>query len=202
MELVHYCKLYLHTSCCKWNNYQDQMCPEVREREECTRWLSKRENVTMPSINAACLSSEELGWEAGKTEAMLALRLCRVPIHSSDWASDGEQKTEAIQGNHRSRSTDCPWQVLSDSACPTEAHSHPQKCRIAQTMTQSVRFGSVKWITTSKSKHCYHTLKLAIRKVFAALWHKTTNSSVKCRKETDPFQWLSDYCTTGQNLRL
>lgn len=108
-------------------NYQDQMCPEVREREEGTHWLSKRENVTMPSINTACLSSVELAWEAGKTEAMLALSLCRVPIHSSDWASDGEQKTEAIQGNHRSRSTDCPWQVLSNSAWPIEAHSHPQK---------------------------------------------------------------------------
>lgn len=52
--------------------------------------------------------------------------------------------------------------------------------RITQTMNRSVRFGTVRWNTTRRTKRYYHMLKLPITKAFTALWHKVTNSSVKC----------------------
>lgn len=159
-----------------------------RERGRCTL-IAKRENVTTPSINAACLSSVEFTWEAEKKLGENSRSYAR---YFSPWGPLSvlwrRAETEAIHGNHRPCWTDCPWQVRSDSVWATKAHSHPQKNNNKKKKHKkkfpklhnktNIRFDSVNWIRQASAstlcKHFHHMLHLAMRKAFTCLWHKIT----------------------------
>lgn len=172
------------------------------DREEGMHWLPKRENVTMSSINSVCLSSVKFTGEPGKTGAVLVLCLCGVPFHSSDWASDGEQKQKHFVETRELAQPTALDRFLVILFGPERLIHIFKNCRIRQTMNWGVRFGAVKRNTASYRKLCrhfYHMLNLAVRRIFTALWYKThSSSSAKSQKQVGQYHYC-DYCSRSRH---
>lgn len=134
----------------------------------------KRGNVTMPSINAACLSSVEFTWEAGKQELRLLFLSAGLPATPATELLI-ESKDKSVSGLLEPTGPD---RFSGIRRCP---HSHPQK----KTAGEEIELRCKIW--HRQSGNTTSQLKWGIRKGFTPLWQKiTTTLSVKGLRRSWP----------------
>lgn len=177
MKLVHCCKLYVHTCCCKWKTIKTK-CALRWEKKRGRYTLIAKERKRNHAIHQYCLPvicGVYLRSREKKKELCLLILSAGFPsTHLTELRMESKKQRQFKRTTELAQPA-APDRFLVILPGPQRLIHILKNCRITQTTNRSVRFDTVKWITTSKSELCkafYPMLRLAIRKVFTALWQK------------------------------